>query len=112
MTDQIFRDSKLNVFGVRHLSPGAAYHLINYLDKLNPSCILIEGPVDGNEILKDLANNKVKPPIALLAYTSDLPIETVLYPFSSYSPEYVAICWGIKRKKTVQIGRASCRERV
>lgn len=94
--------NKLNIFGVRHLSPGASYHLIKYLEEKRPKCVLIEGPSDATEIIQNIANRKVKPPIALLAYTKELPIETVLYPFASYSPEYQAICWGVKHKAEVR----------
>mgnify|MGYP001689275947 FL=1 len=38
----------------------------------------------------------------MLGYTTELPIETVLYPFASYSPEYQAICWGVKKKATLR----------
>jgi hypothetical protein len=88
----------LNIFGVRHLSPGASYHLIDYLESKKPKCILIEGPSDANEYIESIANKGVVPPIAILAYTIEFPVETVLYPFADYSPEYQAICWG-KRKK-------------
>lgn len=94
--------SELNIFGVRHLSPGASYHLIEYLKDKKPKCILIEGPSDATEEIKYIAKKEVKPPIALLAYTTELPIETVLYPLASYSPEYQAICWGIKNKTDVR----------
>ncbi len=91
-----------NIFGVRHLSPGASYHLIQYLEEKKPKCILIEGPSDATELITNIAQKAVKPPIALLAYTTELPIETVLYPFAAYSPEYQAICWGIKKKLDVR----------
>lgn len=91
-----------NIFGVRHLSPGAAYHLVKYLEEKNPKVILIEGPKDAKDILYNLVNKGVIPPVALLAYTTELPIETILYPFAEYSPEYQAICWGIKRKRDVR----------
>ncbi|SBV90819.1 DUF5682 family protein [uncultured Dysgonomonas sp.] len=91
-----------NIFGVRHLSPGASYHLIQYLEEKKPKCILIEGPSDATDMLHNIANKAVKPPIAVLAYTTELPIETVLYPFASYSPEYQAICWGVKKKLDVR----------
>ncbi|MDU1890855.1 MAG: DUF5682 family protein [Dysgonomonas sp.] len=94
--------NKLNIFGVRHLSPGASFHLIKYLEEKKPKCILIEGPADATELITDIANKKVKPPIALLSYTTELPIETVLYPFAAYSPEYQAICWGVKKKLDVR----------
>jgi hypothetical protein len=93
---------KINIFGVRHLSPGASYHLLKYMDEKNPKCILIEGPCDAGHILPTLADKRVKPPVALLAYTTELPVETVLYPFAGYSPEYQAICWSIKRRREVR----------
>ena len=91
----------MNIFGVRHLSPGASYHLIKYLDEKKPACVLIEGPADATDILIQLASGKVKPPVALLGYTTELPIETVLYPFAEYSPEYQAIRWAVRNKKKV-----------
>jgi len=91
-----------NIFGVRHLSPGASYHLIKYLEEKKPKCILIEGPSDATDLITNIAQKAVKPPIALLAYTTELPIETVLYPFAAYSPEYQAICWGVKKKLDVR----------
>ncbi|MCC8173875.1 MAG: DUF5682 family protein [Odoribacter sp.] len=95
-------DKELNIFGVRHLSPAASWHLLEYLEEKKPKCILIEGPADAGEILLGVAHKKVKPPIALMAYTTELPIETVLYPFATYSPEYQAICWGVKHKAQVK----------
>ncbi|GHV56278.1 hypothetical protein FACS1894182_02500 [Bacteroidia bacterium] len=91
-----------NIFGVRHLSPGASCHLLQYLEEKKPACILIEGPSDATALIPDIAGKGVEPPIALLAYTTELPIETVLYPFAGYSPEYQAIRWGIKRKSEVR----------
>ncbi|MDR2027195.1 MAG: DUF5682 family protein, partial [Prevotellaceae bacterium] len=88
----------LNVFGVRHLSPGASYHLLDYLESKKPKCILIEGPSDANEFIESIADRNVVPPVALLAYTAELPVETILYPFASYSPEYQAICWGKRNR--------------
>ncbi len=88
----------INIFGVRHLSPAAAWHLNRYLDEIKPKCVLIEGPADAVEILRSMADKRVKPPVALMAYTTELPIETVLYPFAEYSPEYQAIVWAVRHK--------------
>ena len=33
---------RINVFGVRHLSPAGAWHLRRYLDRINPELVLIE----------------------------------------------------------------------
>lgn len=94
--------NNLHFFGVRHLSPSAAYHLLDFLEKHKPKCILIEGPTDATPLMSQIAQKGVKPPIAMLGYTTELPIETVLYPFASYSPEYQAICWGVKKKATLR----------
>jgi hypothetical protein len=88
----------LNIFGVRHLSPGASYHLLDYLESKRPKCILIEGPSDAGNFIESLANKHVVPPVAILAYTTELPVETVLYPFANYSPEYQAILWGKRNR--------------
>ena len=94
--------NNIHFFGVRHLSPSAAYHLIAFLEENNPKCILIEGPADATPLMSQIGQKGVKPPIAMLGYTTELPIETVLYPFASYSPEYQAICWGVKKKVTLR----------
>ena len=95
-------DFGVGIFGVRHLSPSASYHLLRYLDEQKPKCVLIEGPSDAGEILNDLADERIKPPVALLAYTGKLPIETVLYPFAEYSPELQAIQWATRNKAEVR----------
>lgn len=84
---------KLSIFGVRHLSPAGAYHVEKFLEEKRPKCVLIEGPQDGTELIKYLKNESIKLPIAILAYTTEIPVNTILYPFSDYSPEYRAIKW-------------------
>lgn len=87
------------LFGIRHLSPAGAWHLRTLLDRVNPEIVLIEGPSDFNEELVYIPNQGVKPPFAMLAYTKDSPIHTILYPFSVYSPEYQAILWAHENRK-------------
>ncbi|MCI9360190.1 MAG: hypothetical protein HFG65_04370 [Hungatella sp.] len=82
-----------HVFGIRHLSPAGAWYVREYLDEMKPELVLIEGPSDFTELIEELGGSKVKPPIAVMAYTQELPIRTILYPFSNYSPEYQAILW-------------------
>jgi len=85
------------VFGVRHLSPAGAYHLLAYLDRIKPTAILVEGPSDASEYIGQLTSAGVKPPVALLAYTDRLPVRTLLFPLAAYSPEYQAFVWAAKR---------------
>ncbi|NCE64776.1 hypothetical protein D1159_09280 [Pseudoflavonifractor sp. 524-17] len=81
------------LFGVRHLSPAAAYHLRRALDEANPALVLVEGPSDLSEELHWFCHPQTKLPAAILAYTQDSPVRTILYPFAEYSPEYQAILW-------------------
>ena len=81
------------VFGIRHLSPAGAYYVRHFLDQARPRLVLIEGPSDFTELVEDLGADQVKPPVAVMAYTQELPIRTILYPFAEYSPEYQAILW-------------------
>lgn len=89
-------------FPIRHLSPSASWHLVKFLNKINPDIVLIEGPSDANNQLDNITDNRVKPPIAILSYTDELPVKTILYPLAEYSPEYQAIKWAKKNKKEVR----------
>lgn len=80
-------------FGIRHLSPAGAYYLRAFLDEKKPKLVLVEGPSDFGDMLSDMVREETKPPIAVLAYTKEAPVRTVLYPFAEYSPEYQAIRW-------------------
>ena len=82
-----------NFYGIRHLSPAGAYYLRRYLEEKKPGLVLIEGPSDFNDLLHDMVRQETKPPIAVLAYTKEAPVRTILYPFAAYSPEYQAILW-------------------
>ena len=86
-------DWTVPVFGVRHLSPSGAWHLRRYLDRVRPEIVLIEGLSDANSLIRDITRAGSVPPIAILAYTESLPVRTLVYPFSKYSPEYQAIVW-------------------
>lgn len=89
----MMEEEKLNIFGVRHLSPAGAWHLRAFLDMHNPKLVLIEGPSDFNDSIMELVHPDAKPPIAILAYTAEVPVRSILYPLAEYSPEYQAILW-------------------
>lgn len=84
---------QINVFGVRHLSPGGAWHLRRYLDQLQPQLVLVEGLADAAELTVHLTKKRTKPPVAILAYTSTVPVRTLVYPLAKYSPEFQAVMW-------------------
>ena len=80
-------------FGVRHLSPAGAFHLRRLLDDVRPQIVLVEAPADLEPLLPDIARPGTQPPIAILAYTREPPVRSLLYPLAEYSPEYQAILW-------------------
>lgn len=81
------------IFGIRHLSPAGAWHLKQFLTEKKPRLVLVEGPCDLDDQMENITNPETKPPIAILAYTKEAPVRTILYPFAEYSPEYQAILW-------------------
>ena len=87
-------------FGVRHLSPAAAFHLRKALDEMQPQLVLVEGPSDLNEQMKWLCHPETRFPAAILAYTKAPPVRTILYPLAVYSPEVQAILWANEHKVT------------
>ncbi|WP_218092890.1 DUF5682 family protein [Paenibacillus solanacearum] len=91
--ERLERGPEVHVFGIRHLSPGGAYHLLSFLDEVQPTAVLVEGPSDASGYIRQLTARGVVPPIAILAYTDRLPVRTLLYPYADYSPEYQAFRW-------------------
>lgn len=80
-------------FGIRHLSPAGAFYLRQFLEEKHPKMVLVEGPCDLGDTLVHIQNPVTKPPFAVLAYTKEAPVRTILYPFADYSPEYQAVLW-------------------
>lgn len=91
--EQLGPDPGIHVFGIRHLSPAGAFHLLAFLDEIKPTAVLVEGPADAGGLIGELASPGVVPPVAVLAYTDQLPVRTLLYPYAEYSPEYQAFLW-------------------
>src|SRR5947209_18526588 len=85
--------SEPHIFGVRHLSPAAAWHLRQLLGRVRPRLVLIEGSDDADDLIPHIVSPKSKLPIAILAYTTEAPVRTFCYPLATYSPEYQALAW-------------------
>jgi hypothetical protein len=86
----------IRFFGIRHHGPGSARRLIEALDELRPSLVLIEGPADASDLLPMLAESAMTPPIALLTYAADDPSRAIFWPFATFSPEYQAARWAAR----------------
>lgn len=92
----------LHVFGVRHLSPGGAWHLRALLDRVKPRVVLIEGLADAGELVHHITKKGTKPPVAILAYTDSVPVRTLVYPLAAYSPEFQAMLWAKENNARVE----------
>ena len=77
--------------GIRHHSPAGARFIRELLREKRPACVLIEAPADFESLIDRLADPALKPPFAVMAYTTEAPVRSVLYPFAVYSPEYRAL---------------------
>ncbi len=80
-------------YGVRHFSPACACFVREFLDRVKPELVLIEGPSDLSGLIGQLCAREAVLPAAILAYSEQPPIRTVLYPFAEFSPEYQAMLW-------------------
>ncbi|MFO0756156.1 MAG: DUF5682 family protein [Byssovorax sp.] len=88
-----------HVFGIRHLSPRGAIHLERFLEQVNPTAVLVEGPSDADPILPHLADKRTRPPVALLCFTEERPVRSILFPLAEYSPEWAALRWALRRRR-------------
>lgn len=83
----------VHFFGIRHHGPGSARNVQQFLQRLQPDIILVEGPPEADHLLPLASNPELKPPVALLAYQTDNLQEAVYYPFAVFSPEWQAILY-------------------
>src|SRR5689334_1681191 len=85
--------SKVHLFPVRHHSPRTSFVLRGLLERVRPRLVLVEGPEDATGHIEALVDPDTVPPVAILGYRTDGTPGSSLWPFASYSPEYVALRW-------------------
>ncbi len=96
--------SDILYYPVRHHSPACSVHLKNVIRYYKPECILIEGPEDGNHLIKYLGSDEIKPPVCIYcgfddkdgAVSDEKEKYRAYYPFLDYSPELTAIREGVR----------------
>jgi Family of unknown function (DUF5682) len=93
---------RLHLFGIRHHGPGSAASLLMALNELAPATVLIEGPPDASEILGFAEKPGMRPPVAILVYDAEDAAKAVFYPFAEFSPEWQAIHWALKHRRSVK----------
>lgn len=87
-----------HLFGIRHHGPGCARSLLHALEALQPDCLLVEGPPEGEAMLALLDDAALQPPVALLVYDPDDPQQAIFYPFAEFSPEWNALRFARSRR--------------
>ena len=91
-------DNPFHLFGIRHHGPGCARSLLRALEDLQPDCLLVEGPPDGEAMLPLMLDAELVPPVALLVYNPEDSREASFYPFAEFSPEWNALRYALARK--------------
>ena len=82
---------------VRHHSPQSSRIVAAELDRIAPELVLIEGPSDAGDLVPVIVDPETRPPVAILGYRTDGATQSVMWPFASYSPEYVGLVWAARR---------------
>ena len=65
-------------------------------EQMRPDVVLVEGPVEGTGQIHWLGEAQIEPPVALLVYRPDVPLESSFYPFAGFSPEWNALRWAVR----------------
>ncbi|MFE3947069.1 DUF5682 family protein [Streptomyces sp. NPDC059118] len=84
------------LLGVRHHGPGSARAVRAALEAARPRAVLVEGPPEADALLPLAADERMRPPVALLAHAVDDPGQAAFWPLAAFSPEWVAIRWGLE----------------
>jgi hypothetical protein len=95
-------DERVRILGIRHHGPGSAALLRKALDVLDPACVLVEGPPEGDELIQFITDPDLKPPVAMLLHASDEASLASFMPFAEFSPEWQAILWALKHEQPVR----------
>jgi len=93
---------KAHLFGIRHHGPGSAALLKGALDALDPVCVLIEGPPEGDALIPYASLPGMAPPLAMLFYATDDAANAMFAPFAEFSPEWMAMRWALAKGREVR----------
>jgi hypothetical protein len=93
-------NERLHLLGIRHHGPGSAALLRQALDALDPACVLIEGPSEGDALIPYIAD--LKPPVAMLLHAADNAGAATFMPFAEFSPEWQAMLWALQHQRSVR----------
>jgi hypothetical protein len=78
------------ILGIRHHGVGSAKQVLARLTMLKPDLIIVEGPPEIAEALKYVGHPDLIPPVSIMVYDTSNPKLSSFYPFTNFSPEWVA----------------------
>ena len=93
---------QLHLLGIRHHGPGSARSVVDALDQLEPSIVLVESPAETTAAFRWIGEPGLDPPVALLGHVIDDPRRAVFAPLASFSPEWQAVRWANERGAPVE----------
>jgi hypothetical protein len=70
--------------------------MLRAIEEFEPDVLLVEGAPETEELIQYLGDNKLKPPVAQLAYAEDDYRDSVFYPLAEFSPEWQAMTFAYK----------------
>jgi hypothetical protein len=85
----------VTLLGIRHHGPGSARAVAGALAELRPDTILIEGPPEADALIPMAAHPSMRPPVALLVYADADPSRAGFWPLAEFSPEWIAMRYGV-----------------
>ena len=80
----------IHLLGIRHHGVGSAKNVLSRLKAIQPDIIFVEGPPEITDALKLIGQKELKPPVAIMLYDQNNPKSAIFYPFTTFSPEWVA----------------------
>jgi len=87
---------EVEILGIRHHGVGSALNTVKRLKEFNPDHIIVEGPMELMQSIEGVALDKLKLPLAILAYNPKKLSNSYFYPFADYSPEWQAFKYAKK----------------
>lgn len=81
----------IQLFGIRHHGPGSARRLLHALQAWQPDVILVEAPLEAEELFPWIGHSLLVPPVAMLLYNPQQLSQACYLPFARFSPEWQAI---------------------
>lgn len=88
----------VTILGIRHHGVGSARQLEKRLAELQPDCILVEGAPEISEVFSFIGQEGLVPPVAVMIYEINQPRLYSFYPFTDFSPEWVAVNYANQKK--------------